>query len=704
MRYLPIGLAAVIAGGATHGDTISTITYDITRAPFNATCDGVHDDRAAFDLFNRRAVAAQGSSQILLNIPAGHTCCFIASGLGGGSAFAKGINNFILDGHGSTLTDDCNGVIGAGYFLGSNGTYFDNRHYARTATASAGSSSVRLLDKSKCSLFAAGQYALMAGLDQQGYGDPANPYFFEWVLVSSTSSCPGSGVINLSAPLTYTYLSTWPVYNTGDFGHSDLGGPATLYAVHPAWNTTQLYKNLVFIEHGTSINSNGRVITFDNVSTASSSCIIPSQNQTWTVQNSDLTNCGTTEADKIVTNMVVKNTTGHTFLFQSGSVVNFTMTGGSLFNLNGTPQNATLSEVTLSNFTTGPTAFGTAKTISCTNCNISMLTPGGVTDTASGIGVYLAYTMRGGVITIPPLFHVTNVADNGSGLIRLTVDSTKGYTSGQWASLGGAVLSFLGGVANWQLTVIDGTHFDLVGSTYTRGGKTTGNAGFAPVQWGIPGANIVFARRYTPSTQAFQITGVTQDLTGTHIATNWPAGTFPTLPTAGAPLGIRTHPGPVFNCSGCFGSADALDLAGAPANAPLWSYSSRVVTGSYKPATVPVWGNVISITFNGTVAYAGSSTINVELDGPFVLDDIFAQRIWDPRINPKNSGGTPHTVVVTPTTAVGTQTGDSVIPPGAGTLLLSDQLKPKFSAVPIDIGATSVTVTIQADQNVVPQP
>ncbi len=73
---------------------------------------------------------------------------------------------------------------------------------------------------------------------------------------------------------------------------------------------------------------------------------------------------------------------------------------------------------------------------------------------------------------------ITGAVDNGSGLIRLTVASTSGWTTGD-----SKTISAVGGVPNangtFLITVIDGTHIDLQGSTfagvYTSGGIVGGS-------------------------------------------------------------------------------------------------------------------------------------------------------------------------------------------------------------------------------------
>jgi hypothetical protein len=71
--------------------------------------------------------------------------------------------------------------------------------------------------------------------------------------------------------------------------------------------------------------------------------------------------------------------------------------------------------------------------------------------------------------------NVSGAANNGSGLVRLAVDTTANMATGQtWFvnSVGGITGTTNG--SNWVVTVIDGTHVDLQGSTfagtYTSGG------------------------------------------------------------------------------------------------------------------------------------------------------------------------------------------------------------------------------------------
>lgn len=73
---------------------------------------------------------------------------------------------------------------------------------------------------------------------------------------------------------------------------------------------------------------------------------------------------------------------------------------------------------------------------------------------------------------------ISNAADNGSGLIRLTVNTTSGMITGQKVTVG-EVVGATEANGNWTITVISLTEVDLFGSTfanaYTSGGYVVNN-------------------------------------------------------------------------------------------------------------------------------------------------------------------------------------------------------------------------------------
>lgn len=86
-------------------------------------------------------------------------------------------------------------------------------------------------------------------------------------------------------------------------------------------------------------------------------------------------------------------------------------------------------------------------------------------------------TMEGLDLIAPGYTAISNAVDNGSGLVRLTVGSTSGWTTGDYAtikSVGGTTESN----GTWAITVVNGTTLDLQGTTfanaYTSGGYVAG--------------------------------------------------------------------------------------------------------------------------------------------------------------------------------------------------------------------------------------
>lgn len=73
---------------------------------------------------------------------------------------------------------------------------------------------------------------------------------------------------------------------------------------------------------------------------------------------------------------------------------------------------------------------------------------------------------------------ISNASSNGSGLIRLTVNTTNGMITGQTVTIGD-VVGTTEANGNWTITVINLTTIDLVGSTfvnaYTSGGYVVNN-------------------------------------------------------------------------------------------------------------------------------------------------------------------------------------------------------------------------------------
>ncbi|OAF05465.1 hypothetical protein AYJ54_00740 [Bradyrhizobium centrolobii] len=77
----------------------------------------------------------------------------------------------------------------------------------------------------------------------------------------------------------------------------------------------------------------------------------------------------------------------------------------------------------------------------------------------------------------PGTIAITGAANNGVGLIRLAVASTATLTTNQIISINGVVGTTEANGENWKITVIDATHIDLQGSTFTNAYVSGGTIG-----------------------------------------------------------------------------------------------------------------------------------------------------------------------------------------------------------------------------------
>jgi hypothetical protein len=584
---------------------------------FGATCNGVANDSRAFMSFN--SWARTQTRSIKLTIPSGRICNVSSTP----NAFAQGIKNLVVSGYGATLISG---------WLGGLGIIPTSNNNSRVATVKAGATSVTLLNRRQSSRFRVGSWAVLAGLDTQGEGFPPNDAFFEYVKINAINAATGQ--ITFSNPIRNSYKSTWPHYPPPTA--YDTGGPATLFALAPSWDTSVEYQGMTIIS--SQAYAKGRSVTFTDVTfnCSGSGGLAPTENLNITLNN--VTQHCQMEVDKLVDNFTINGGTFDQLYFQSSSGANvFTMSNNAAVStLNGTPQKVLISDSRIGTFYVGNLHFGRTTEISCDNCTIGAFAypPGGSLDN----NVTTKYSMTNGVIASP----------NSNG----------------------------------------------------------------PVAWAVPGANIMFARydgNLWTEGVPFQVIDVTQDATNTYIQTSL-AGGFPSLPTNSTNgLSIYGHPAPKFTCTNCTGSADAVDLAQAPAGVPIFSYSKRTFTGNQLPvwaggalSYARIWGAIVSVKINVTKPYTGArATLTLNALGPYGIPAISAdgsQTGLNPAINLKIAGER----VIFPSSVVGTQSGDIISAPGP--MWFEMGYAPTVSA---DISGESpsvwptVTIEITTDQGVV---
>jgi hypothetical protein len=684
--------AAVVCDAATG---IATGVGAGTCMTTPAVCDGVTNVNPAFTSFNNWAVntwQASHTGLIQLNLPAG-TCLFNQPGIG--NFINRGIKNVQLVGYGTTLSDNLG--TGNGFFLGASGLNNTNTIAARIATISAGATSITLLDTSKCSLFTADDWVTLGGIDPQGEGYPPNPQFYEFIQIGSVTSCNATGAIALATPSRYGYKSTWPSYNTGGSGESDQGGPGTVYAMDQRWNASFAFYGLTFDQRAAQIDSNGRTVAFYDltVPAANQFCPIPSQNQTWSITRGTATSC-VIEVDKIVENVTMTNVTIRRLLFQSGSnPQNFTC-NNSTFSLavTGSAGNSTYNNCSVADLKLGVGSFGIAGSFTANNTYIGALTRGGSSQNKiEARGVWSAAGL-----TVPANLRISSAANNGSGAIRVTVASTAGWTTG----IIGSGVDGTNCEGTFPVTVIDGTHADLQGSTFT--GTCAGQFGSLPLPWAVPGGYVYFSPQVGASIAPLgPILQVADLAVGANNATvvsfnqngSPYAGGVPTIP--GSSWSLTTHPAPSWTCLGCTGPQDILDITGAAmAGLPFGSKAIRIVTAANSSDLspyMPVFGALTSAVFNVTATCGGASNFGFD---PFIsILGSSSVPTWAPTLNATITG----LRTITPTSASGAQSGDSLSTPGTGAFLALGQVGGFYSTVG-NCGSASTTVTVTTDQGV----
>jgi len=681
-----------------HVNPTVAISYNITSAPFSATCNGSANDSAAFVAWNTAAVAWDQANptvpgDIVLSTP-NSTCMFLQGG--SGISVVSGILNHrvrvVAAGSSAKWSD---GGTGGGFFPGVFGQFNDASHQSLINTVAQGATSVTL---SACpgagcaaalALYTVGQWGVVTGGDYQGDGFPTNPWFWDFVLISGKTA---TDVQFATTPLTHQYKSTWPSYDTT----GQHGGPGTIYALDPAWGLTVEYTGLTFDitnPAGDGYSISGKDITLNNmVINGTTTCGVPSQNHSFKVVNSTLANCHY-EIDKMIDQMLLQNVTIHQIDYQSASVKSSILDGVTVTSaLNGGGISNYIYDSTIADYALGAHSFGASTGPLVINGSVlSVVSQGGATMD----NINLRGSWSGGVLTVPSNRTVSAAVSGTGGVIRLTVDSSSGYSTGMVTNVNAAGCT--SGNQEFTISAVpDSTHIELAGTTFSS--TCAGSLGSLPLNWAVPGENIYWGWGGITLGPVAQVTDLSQDATHTFVTTTLPGG-FPTMPTNGPGATVKVHPAPQLTCTNCTGSFDAVAFSSAPPGAPAYSYWLQTTTGATTPAVIGVWGSMVSVTMTVGPVYGGASSPTFSLDGPFVdYLNTTTRTVWSGEIvNPKVGGQR----VMLPTTTSGAQSGDTITAPGGGAWLESAQITPHFSSTPGDIGTTAVTTEIITNHGVI---
>jgi hypothetical protein len=365
---------------------------------FGATCNGSGDDNPAFTAFNTWALNWQKANTGLIElvIPSGSVCMFTSTSLG--NQFAKGIKKLLVTGYGATLSDNLG--TGNGYFLGAGRASLCDGPYdctnALLATVPAGSTTITLLNPADASNFSVNSYALMTGLDLQGFGSPPNNHFFEYVYITDISG----STITLRDPLKYSYSSKWPYYQPGSVSSPDLGGPAELRILKPEWDIDHEYRGLTLAQDAAT-KVEGRSITlrdcfFPPAQTSVSTGANPSVNQSLSIINCNGPKINI-EVDKLVTQATWSGGTYNSMQVQSTSVDVITLDGVTFTSfVNGSPKKLVIqNNSNIASLLPGAIGYGVSSEMVISDSVISEIGIGGYVDT----NVTAKYTISNGVIS-----------------------------------------------------------------------------------------------------------------------------------------------------------------------------------------------------------------------------------------------------------------------------------------------------------------
>src|SRR5262249_19805221 len=156
-------------------------------------------------------------------------------------------------------------------------------------------------------------------------------------------------------------------------GTANLGGPATIYALGPAFGAQQTILGLevtanannnngaVFMDAGLSLVLDG--MKFDGQGPA------PSLGQSVVIRNSYV---GTlNEIDKVLSYLEYDNDTGQQLIVQSAAPTTLVINGSTFSILNGTAQNTSIENSTIGVVKAGPLAFGGGESLSIINSSIA---------------------------------------------------------------------------------------------------------------------------------------------------------------------------------------------------------------------------------------------------------------------------------------------------------------------------------------------
>lgn len=282
----------------TYDQTVNFVsTYGAVSGGSAAT------NNAAISAFNTAFAGFSGRTQLIIP-PGDYTASTSLASSGGGAG-----KELVISAYGAILR----GMGGFG-----NTGQSDIATTALMQITAAGNATVQLVISGDTSKFSVNQWCLVTEGDTQGYGQPTNPWKFEYKKIASI----GTGTLTFTEPLLKSYSSTYPNYNPGTPGFEPYaGGPATVYAMLSRWDTKIEMKGAYIPDNNNLFYGRGRDVTytdmfFETYGPAASAAI------NCTVQRCTVGSFGEMEVDKLVTNLTLRDNLFNAVVFQSTAIDN----------------------------------------------------------------------------------------------------------------------------------------------------------------------------------------------------------------------------------------------------------------------------------------------------------------------------------------------------------------------------------------------
>lgn len=301
-------MPGIVRGSSSANGTKNTYTQTVNLvADYGAVSGGSQaTNNAAAAAFNAAFNGFSGRTQLI--IPPGDynfTTGLAASGGGSGK-------ELVISAYGATLRNV--GGFGAASQTGAGPGFVA----CLMQTTAAGASTVNLVTSGDTSNFSAGQWVRVTEGDVQGFGQPPNPWKFEFKKIQSI----GTGTLTFTEPLQRSYSSAFPNYNAGNPGFEPYGGgPACIYGLRSTWDLKVEMKGAYIPDNNNLFYGRGRDVTytdmyFETYGPAASDAI------NCTVQRCTVGTFGEMEVDKTVDTLVLRDNLFNAVVFQSLSVNN----------------------------------------------------------------------------------------------------------------------------------------------------------------------------------------------------------------------------------------------------------------------------------------------------------------------------------------------------------------------------------------------